>query len=259
MKKLLLLLFLFFSVRILSQSTNYNGATPLPSAIVKDMMSWLYYERDYLNWSADYSTLDTSLKVISKIDFLKFLTTGKYLPLLIDTKDATLCYQLYPLDEAVDKGIVSTIQNIAQRQLKFFKMEGLPLIDFNYTDINGHTYNPETTKNKIIVLNCWFVHCKPCVAEIPDLNDLVKKYKKRDDIVFVALTFDSVEVINQFLNKNTFKYSIVANKEKYLTKDLNISGYPTQLIINRQGMIVKVIESNKIKELTDVLNKEIDK
>lgn len=241
-----------------SQSSNSLLEVVPPSIIVKDMMSWLYYQRDHLVWSADYISYNTSMRIIPKNEFLDSLCTGKYLPLQIETGDNSKCYQLYKMDQSVDKDIVSTIINMAQVQLRYYKWEKLLLPDLNFTDLNGNVYNRETTKDKVIVLNCWFVHCKPCVAEIPSLNQLVKKYKNRKDILFLALTFDSAENIIHFLKQTTFNYAIVPDKEDYLTTRLNIVGYPTQIVVNRQGRIVKIIESNKINELTDIINKVIN-
>ena len=260
MKRCFFVLFVFFTLSSFSQSATTNDIRPVvdPSEIVKDIMSWLYYQRDHLAWSTDYVTLDTSLHAISKSEFLECLTTGRYLPLKIKTSDA-LCYQLYELGKSVDKDIVVAIKNMAKNELHYYKMEGLPLPDFNFIDLDSNVYNKETIKNKIVVLNCWFVRCIPCVAEMPSLNQLVKQFEKRKDILFVALALDPADDIRKFLNKNIFKYAIVSDKEDYLSNKLKIIGYPTQLIINRQGVIVKVLESNKISELIDVLTKEIKK
>lgn len=259
MKKGYFILFLFLSLSSYSQSAKDKLTVVDPSEIIKDLMSWLYYERDYLVWSADYIALDTSLQIISKNEFLERLTTGRYLPLKIRTEGASLCYQLYELKKPVDNDIVATIKNIAQKQLQYYKMEGLILPDFNFVDLENNLYNIESTKDKIILLNCWFVECQPCVAEIPSLNQLVKQFGKRKDILFVALTINSEAVIRKFLTENTFKYAIVPDKEDYLKNKLKIIGYPTHLIINRRGAIVKVIESNKISDLREVLIKELER
>ena len=259
MKQCFFIIFFFFYLSSFSQSANDKGPVVHPTEIVKDFMSFLYYQRDHLIWSADYVTLDTSLNTISKKEFLEQLTTGKYLPLKIRISDALPGFQLYGLEKSVDKDIVATIKNTAIKELHYYKMEGMPLPDFNFVDLDNNVYNAETAKDKIIVMNCWFVRCGPCAKEMPDLNLLAKKYEKRKDILFLALAWDPAEDVRNFLKKTSFKYAIIPDKEDYLNNTLNIIGYPTQLIINRQGMIVKVIESNKISELTDALNKEINR
>ena len=130
--------------------------------------------------------------------------------------------------------------------------------DFSFLDLDGKVYNKESTNGSIIVINCWFVSCAPCIAEMPSLNELVKQYKKEKNILFIALALDATSEVRKFLKTTTFKYSIVPEMKEYLSQ-LPVYGYPTQIIVNRQGNVVKIIESNKIGELKDVLNKEIQK
>lgn len=241
-----------------SQSSNYLGPIEIPSEITRNMMSWLYYERDNIVWSADYISLDTALNKISKENFLKRLITGNYLPLKIRAKDSSLCYQLCLINESADKEIGKVISQKAGTEYNYYKMEGQLLPSFNFTDMNGNVYNNSTTKGKIVVLNCWFIHCQPCNEEIPRLNQLVKKFRNQKDILFIGLAFDAEDELKKFLSKTIFKYAIVAYKEDYLENDLKIISYPTHLIINREGKIVKVIDRS-IEELTNALNNEINK
>lgn len=69
--------------------------------------------------------------------------------------------------------------------------ESSPLLDqpaplFEIKDLTGKTVHLEALKGKVVVLNFWFVECKPCVSEIPELNELVFDFQK-EDIVFMAL------------------------------------------------------------------------
>ncbi|MBO9682883.1 MAG: TlpA family protein disulfide reductase [Flavisolibacter sp.] len=246
-------------VSIIASCTNTsNGPEPVvpPSLIEKDLMSWLYYERDHMRWSADFQALDTSLKRIERSEFLKQLTTGNYLPVKIRTSDSALCYQLYRAQSNVDEGIRRVIRNKAQMVYRYLQFEGSHLPGFNFTDLNGNVYNRENTKGKIVVLNCWFVRCQPCNEEMPELNKIVDKTKDRNDIVFLGLAFDKADSLKQFLTKKEFKYAIVPDKENYLMNDLGIIYYPTHIIINRQGKIRRIIEGS-VTELIDALNNEL--
>jgi peroxiredoxin len=246
------------SLALTSCSSTSNDSEPVvpPSAISKDFMSWLYYERDHVQWSADFKALDTAARTIDQSEFLKQLTTGNYLPVKIRTSDSSLCYQLYRPENTADQTIMETIKNKAQMVLRYLQFEGSRLPQFNFTDLNGNVYNPETTKGKIVVLNCWYIHCQACNEEMPELNKIVEKTKDRKDIVFVGLAFDKADSLRQFLAKKEFKYAVVPDKQNYLMNDLGIVYYPTHVIINRQGKIRKIIEGPSVNELIDVLNKE---
>lgn len=256
MRKIFVVSFLLLRAFAFSQPANNEKPEIDPTLIKNSLMNWLIYQRDHIIWSADYISLDLTGNKISKETFLDRLTTGKFLPVKIRTKDPVLCYQLYEMDTSVDKDIINTIKNSALLQLQYYRMEGTSLPGFNFTDLNNNIYNNETTKGKILVLNCWFIKCQPCVAEMPGLNRLVKKFEKRKDLFFLGLAFDASADLVNFLKQTTFRYAVVPGMEDYLRKELRIVSYPTHILVNREGKIVKIIPQN-INELSAALEKEL--
>ncbi|RYZ25946.1 MAG: TlpA family protein disulfide reductase [Chitinophagaceae bacterium] len=247
----------FFAIALFVSSCkeekNYGAPVVKPEAILKSLMNYLAYNERYVQLWDEFTPLDEGEKVISKETFLQKLNTGEYLPLRLSTNDSTIYYQLYKIPATADQGILSSVKSYAQIDLEFFQMEGKHLPAFNFTDLNGHVYNKESIMGKTLVLKCWFINCVPCVKEMPELNQLVKQYSKRNDLLFVSLAFDSPEKLKTFLSKTKFDYAVVGNQEDYLLNQLKISGYPTHLVVNDQGKILKVV--NNYKELEAVLKK----
>ncbi len=225
------------------------------SIIEKSIESWSNYERDYMVWSADYIAMDTGFTQIGKKEFLKELITGKYLPVRLKTNDSTICYQLYKLNRSTEDELSIVIKYKALVELKYFNMEGLPLPGYNFIDLEKNIYNRQTTKGKIVMIKCWFINCIPCIQEMPRLNALVSEYKNREDVVFIGLAFDKEVSLKSFLQKTTFNYRIVPDKEDYLLTKLGISSYPTHLILNKNGLVLKVSEN--LEEIISVLKNEL--
>jgi peroxiredoxin len=107
--------------------------------------------------------------------------------------------------------------------------------DFNAEDINGNTYSLESLKGKVIVLNFWFIECKPCIMEMPELNELTEKFKK-NDVVFLAFGTNPKSKIESFLKTKTFKYQIIPNSIAVAT-DYQVRAFPTHIIIDKQSII----------------------
>ena len=80
--------------------------------------------------------------------------------------------------------------------------------DFSALDMNGKTYSLSSLKGKVVVINFWFVECKPCVIEMPELNEIVEKYKSAE-VVFLAFAMNEKPKIESFLKKHTFDYIIL--------------------------------------------------
>ena len=113
---------------------------------------------------------------------------------------------------------------------------GEPALDFIGTDLQGNTYKLSELKGKVVVLNFWFTKCGPCISEMPQLNQLVANFKDKE-VVFLAITFNKKDIVNQFLETNTFNYTILANANDIATI-YRVNSYPTSIVINKKGEIV---------------------
>jgi thiol-disulfide isomerase/thioredoxin len=80
---------------------------------------------------------------------------------------------------------------------------GKEAFPFSATDISGNNYSLDELKGKVIVINFWFVECKPCVMEMPELNKLVEKHKNKE-VVFLGFANNDKPKIEKFLKTKSF-------------------------------------------------------
>ena len=127
-----------------------------------------------------------------------------------------------------------------------FDKENIP--DFTLTDLDDKTINLKALKGKVVVLNFWFIACKPCQMEMPDLNELKAEYKGKD-VVFLALTFDRKKAVQKFLKTNPFDYQIFPSARDVI-QEFGIMAFPTSIVIDKDGNLIDSITggSHAIKE-----------
>ena len=110
-----------------------------------------------------------------------------------------------------------------------------PAIPFSVKDIKGNKYSLNSLKGKVIVMNFWFIGCKPCQQEIPELNELVEKYHRKE-VVFLGFALDKKSRLETFLKKKPFNYNIIPGSK--LDSSYEVYGYPTHVVINQNSEIV---------------------
>ena len=142
--------------------------------------------------------------------------------------------QLIKLSEAEQ----STMVAMQSQEEKKFNGNTVPY--YNFIDRDGNVIKTDNTKGKVVVFNFWFASCPPCIAEIPELNEVYEKYKNNDNIVFAAITFEKEEKIVKFQNKYNLKYPIVGQEGSFSQK-ITRGAYPTNVIIKRDGSIQEYI------------------
>ena len=226
------------------------------NTLTKDYMTWYKYTYHNVRLSQDFIGLDIDSTKIDKGTFLNKLETENVVAFKTKILKGQSVYQLFKLNSN-DRSIKATIKQMASTEIEHFKMEGVEIPDFNFTDLNGKIYNKSSTKGKVVVLKCWFIHCVACVKEFPELNKLVDENQGRNDILFISLALDSKDSLLKFLKTKEFKYATVPNMMSYLTNKLNITQYPTHLLIDGNGKILKIV--SRIDDLIPFLNNQTGK
>ena len=225
-----------------------------PENILRDFSTWYHYTHYTIRLAQDFIGLNTDSAAIHKANFLTLLQTGNFVPFKTGEQDGKSVYKLYRLRQR-NNDIVSTIKLLAATEMEHFKMEGNELPYYSFADLSGKRYSKVNTKGNTLLIKCWFINCVACVKEFPELNRLVDKYHHKNDLQFLSLATDARDDLVSFLHKRVFKYVVVANAGEYMSEKLKISAYPTHILVDKKGKIVKV--TNSVDDMIPFLEKEI--
>lgn len=125
-----------------------------------------------------------------------------------------------------------------------FKIEAFK----NAENIN---YNPEYLIGKPTLINFWFTKCPPCISEIPNLNNIQRKFE--NNVNFIAVTFDDKKLVDDFLKKKNINFIHITNAVQQLN-DLQIEAYPMSLLLDKEGKILAVYGEISFDE-KEIINK----
>lgn len=149
-----------------------------------------------------------------------------------------------------------------QKELVLLK-KGDVAPQFSTINLKNEIVDLAKLRNKVVVLNFWFIGCTGCVAEMPDLNKLVNEFKN-EDVSFISFTYDSKNAIYKFLRKKQFQFQIVPNTVM-IDKDYGVFGYPSTIIIDKKGNISEVFYFKMVEphigytNLVNIINQELEK
>jgi thiol-disulfide isomerase/thioredoxin len=95
---------------------------------------------------------------------------------------------------------------------------------------------PETA-GKPMMVEFWATWCGPCVASIPHVNEIHKKYESKG-LVVIGLTQESNQEIKPFVKAKKMEYHVGTDKGGKINKELGIKGIPHAVLVNKAGEIV---------------------
>ncbi|MBP1225156.1 TlpA family protein disulfide reductase [Flavobacterium sp. 1355] len=238
-KAINILLFLIFTSGF--AQTKFGKPEVNPIQIQKTFSEWSAYQSKNIMLSRDFTPLGLASEEISEEAFLDKLANGNFIPVRLKSENGVYVYKLFKILPKTDTSIKATINQIGFDAYKNFKMEGTAFPSFSFKDLDGNPVTNESMKGKIIVIKCWYIHCTPCIREFPQVNKLTEEYKDRKDIVFMSLAEDSAEQLKTFLVRKPLSYSVIPDMKIYMNEALQLNSFPTHFILNKEGLISKVL------------------
>lgn len=118
------------------------------------------------------------------------------------------------------------------------EMLGKPLPALKLTTLDGKPFDIAQLKGKTVLLNFWTTWCGPCRSEIPDLKKLHSEWKDSDTVILGVDMDEDVDTVKRAINDLKINYPVVraAGAEN---KEMGIHAYPTQVVIDPAGVILK--------------------
>lgn len=106
-------------------------------------------------------------------------------------------------------------------------------------DLEGKTFNLESKKGKVVLINLWATWCGPCRAEMPHLVEMQNKYKDKDfEILGLNVDDEPVAAVKSFSEEMKLNYFLGFAKDDLVGGVMKLSrqqGIPQSVLINRQG------------------------
>lgn len=116
--------------------------------------------------------------------------------------------------------------------------EDLKAADYNLrlSDPEGNILDLNQLKGKTIFMNYWATWCPPCIAEMPDINNLYKEVG--NDVVFLMISLDEdPQKAIRFANRKEYDFPVYFPASRRPRVFVS-SSIPTTYVISPDGKIV---------------------
>lgn len=107
---------------------------------------------------------------------------------------------------------------------------------FSVTTSDGEYITVEDLRGKVVLLDFWATWCAPCVASVPSLRALHKRYEK-ERFVMIAISSDrEAETWRAFTAKNQMVWPQYRDRDSKVQRAFDVRAFPTYIVIDHEGI-----------------------
>lgn len=130
---------------------------------------------------------------------------------------------------------------------------------FQLATATGEQWKLEDAHGKVVVLDFWATWCGPCVAAMPQLQELHEAFAKdgREVIIVGVNQQETVDDIEQFVEEHGITFPQVLDEMGTVGNSYQVSGIPQTVLIDADG-IVQAVHVGYSPRLGATLNKQIE-
>jgi peroxiredoxin len=128
-------------------------------------------------------------------------------------------------------------------------------LDFTLKDLSGKEWTLQKLRGQVVLVNFWATWCPPCRVEIPDLDEVYKKFRKRG-LVVLGITDETAAKIVPFVREARMQFPVLLDSSGATGKAFEITGIPKSLLYDREGKLVATaIDRQTKRQLLAMLEK----
>ena len=147
---------------------------------------------------------------------------------------------------------------LKQREAEKRVADGMPAPEFTLNNIEGNPISLSSLRGKYVVLDFWGTWCGWCIKGMPEMKEMYAKYSQRLEVVGIACG-DTEEAWKKCVAEKALPWTNLLNgkDDADVSAMYAVKGYPTKIILDPEGRILKTIlgESPEFYTFVDSLMK----
>lgn len=130
-------------------------------------------------------------------------------------------------------------------------------LDFNLEKIDGGTLSLSSLKGKIVLLDFTTTWCYWCDVQAPQVEELYRKYSNKGFTVISIDCREDLQTVRKKYPNGKHIFPVVLDKDGSVAYSYGIKGYPTYLLLDKEGKIAYVQEGYK-ENMEEIVSRIID-
>lgn len=125
---------------------------------------------------------------------------------------------------------------------------GSPAPDFQLTDLQGQTQSLSQYRGKVVLLNFWATWCKPCVKEMPAMQNAYDDLRRQGFTVLAINELEDKERVRKHIARHEHTFHVLMDEDNEVANMYGVVGLPASIFIDQGGHIQEFVKGSLLTE-----------
>lgn len=113
---------------------------------------------------------------------------------------------------------------------------GTKLKPFELASVDGKSSTNKTYAGRVMLVNFWGTWCKPCLKELPEFDQLYRRYRKHGMTLVAIATDEDPGPVKEYIDKRKLAAKVLIGAEDYAGQ-YGSPKFPFTFIVDERGVI----------------------
>jgi len=113
---------------------------------------------------------------------------------------------------------------------------GTKLKSFDLKGIDGKSSTNKSWRGRVMLVNFWGTWCKPCLKELPEFDQLYRRYRKHGLTLVAIATDEDPAPVKEFVDKRKLAAKVLIGAEDYAGQ-YGSPKFPFSFVVDDKGVI----------------------
>lgn len=113
---------------------------------------------------------------------------------------------------------------------------GQKLKSFSLKSVDGKPLSHKSWKGRVLLVNFWGTWCKPCLKELPEFEQLYRRYKKHGLTLVALATDEDPAPVKEYLDARKISAKVAIGAEDYAGQ-YGSTKFPFSFVVDTKGVI----------------------